>query len=490
MIDKSENKSDKLLKFITEFSVKIDQVNLDLKDIKSSMVTLQNTSSDQVNHVNAMLSTFESIAVSSESFEDEMARFQAHLGHSKATLTDSVSKIKAESLALNTMNHDLGETQVSVNQLGDVSREAQGMTNRIKKINAQTNLLALNASIEAARAGAHGRGFAVVADEIRKLSFETEGVAKALTDFMSAMIGQSEKINGELSKVVMQIDGISQNMVARMDAFKQIEEAFEQSERVSEAINGISGSIAKEVKTISAHNDAFKKGSDAMDLNIKAIHHYIQDEVREIESLANGVHALESVGFELAKAEKTDSNVIKIATSPYEPYIIYENDAFSGIDVEMIRKAFSASGYAVQFQLVPWDTSINMIKDKISNVLPTIGYREERLSYLTYSEPYRVQSEFCFYAHQEAHIQISTFEDLAKFKLGMVHGYNYFEKLRSDQRIEKVYFSRDEVLVKQLLNQHLDVIVMNQDVGDYLINKWDSDKLIVKMKYKIGRAHV
>jgi methyl-accepting chemotaxis protein len=359
------------------------------------------------------------------------------------------------------------------------------MTNRIKKINSQTNLLALNASIEAARAGTHGRGFAVVADEIRKLSFETEGVAKALTDFMSAMIGQSEKINVELSKVVTQIDGISQNMIDRMQAFKQIEEAFDQSERVSEAINGISGNIAKEIKNISAHNEAFKKGSDAMDLNIKAIHHYINDEVREIESLANGVHALESVGFELAKAEKQDSNVIKIATSPYEPYIVYENDTFSGIDVEMIRKAFSASGYAVQFQLVPWDTSVNMIKDKISNILPTIGYREDRLSYLTYSEPYRVQSEFCFYAHQESGNQISTFEDLVKFKLGMVHGYNYFEKLRSDQKIEKVYFSRDEVLIKQLLNQHLDVIVMNQDVGDYLIKKWDAGKKIIKMKYKV-----
>ncbi len=476
MIDKTENKSDKLLKFITEFSVKIDQVNLDLKDIKSSMVMLQNTSTEQVDHVNAMLSTFESIAVSSESFETEMSTLKSHLSHSKETLTESVSKIKTESGALKNMNQDLGETQTSVNQLGDISREAQGMTNRIKKINSQTNLLALNASIEAARAGAHGRGFAVVADEIRKLSFETEGVAKALTDFMSAMIGQSEKINGELSKVVTQIDGISQNMVARMDAFKQIEEAFEQSERVSEAINGISGNISKEIKNIAAHNEAFKKGSDTMDLNIKAIHHYINDEVREIESLANGVHALESVGFELAKTEKQDSNVIKIATSPYEPYIVYENDAFSGIDVEMIRKAFSASGYAVQFQLVPWDTSVNMIKDKISNILPTIGYREDRLSYLIYSEPYRVQSEFCFYTHKASHIQIARFEDLEKFKLGMVHGYNYFEKLRSDQRVEKVYFSRDEVLIKQLLNQHLDVIVMNQDVGDYLINKWQGAK--------------
>lgn len=226
MKNEATKKSERLLKFITEFSVKIDQMNLDLKDIKVNMASLHENSAMQVTNVDAMLSAFESIALSSDSFEREMSSLRSQLNDSKTILETSVDKMKDESDGLKHMNQNLGSTQKSVDQLNSISHEAQGMTNRIKKINSQTNLLALNASIEAARAGVHGRGFSVVADEIRKLSLETEGVTKGLTQFMSDMIGQSEKIKTELESAVLEIDEISRNMLARMDSFKRVDDAF------------------------------------------------------------------------------------------------------------------------------------------------------------------------------------------------------------------------------------------------------------------------
>ncbi|MDH8677998.1 methyl-accepting chemotaxis protein [Fusibacter bizertensis] len=485
MVSEGEKKSERLLKFITEFSVKIDQVNLDLNDIQSNIHTLQETSTCQVSNVQAMLSTFESIAISSESFERDMEGMKHELVDSKELLTLNVDKMVEEAKALKYMNQNLGTTKKNVDQLSEISHEAQSMTNRIKKINSQTNLLALNASIEAARAGNHGRGFSVVADEIRKLSLETEGVTKGLTKFMSDMIGQSEAITQELTKIVLEIDEISKNMLSGITAFQSVGDAFNHTEKVSDSIKAASNTISNEIKNVSQHSDAFQGLSIAMNETIKEIYGYINDEVREIESLARGIVDIEGVGFELAVSESKLSNVIKVATSPYEPYIIYENDQFSGKDIELIRQAFKNTAYNIEFQLVPWDTSINMIRDKISNILPTISYRTDRLNYLDYSEPYRTQSIYCFYAITDSKVNVSSYKDLLNYKIGLVKGYSYFEQLREDRKIEKAYFSRDEVLLKQLLKGHVDVIVMNKDVGDYLTEKIDKENKLVKMKFEV-----
>ena len=133
MVSEGEKKSERLLKFITEFSVKIDQVNLDLNDIQSNIHTLQETSTCQVSNVQAMLSTFESIAISSESFERDMEGMKHELVDSKELLTLNVDKMVEEAKALKYMNQNLGTTKKNVDQLSEISHEAQSMTNRIKR---------------------------------------------------------------------------------------------------------------------------------------------------------------------------------------------------------------------------------------------------------------------------------------------------------------------------------------------------------------------
>ena len=477
--------SEELLKFITTFSIKIDQMKMDLKDIESNVQSLRTISSDQMNEVASLMMAFEGIATSTEQFNIEMSKMRNALEQSHVVLDMSAKSIVEEITGLGSVNLALERTLNQVVGLSDLSSSAQGMLNKIKKINTQTNLLALNASIEAARAGVHGRGFSVVSDEIRKLSQETDDVTRYLLDYMLDMNQRSTGIRTDLSAVVKDIEGRSSEILEKIKRFDEVNLVFESVRKASDHVAETSQEINNKLGDVAQNGKQFKSSSQKIDETISNVNSFIEDEVREMEYLSKEVETLESIGFELAKSEQVDKRVIKVATSPYEPYIIHENGEFSGKDIDLIKKAFANSPFDIEFQLVPWETSIHMIKSKISSILPTISYREDRADYLIFSKPYRLSSTYAFYSLYDFPAHIYRYEDLSSFKIGLVDGYSYFEKIRLDRALNKMMFGRDELLLKQLSRGVIDLAIINEDVGDYLINKANLVKSVRKHTFKV-----
>lgn len=130
-----------------------------------------------------------------------------------------------------------------VQELGVQSNQITSIVNTIKEIADQTNLLALNAAIEAARAGEQGRGFAVVADEVRKLA---ERTALSTTE----IAGMVQKIqHGTQSAVDAMHEGVNQvssGVELANEAGESINRIREGAQRVTEVVNGISGSISEQ----------------------------------------------------------------------------------------------------------------------------------------------------------------------------------------------------------------------------------------------------
>lgn len=131
---------------------------------------------------------------------------------------------------------------VSINDLGNVAKQINMVTETITEISEQTNLLALNATIEAARAGEAGKGFAVVAGEIKDLAQQTSRATHNIKDKIS---GVQKSIEGTVNTI----------------------------EKITAIINSISGVISEVLSGAEAQSVTTKKMSGNINHATKGIEH-------------------------------------------------------------------------------------------------------------------------------------------------------------------------------------------------------------------------
>lgn len=178
-----------------------------------------------------------------------------------------------------------------VREMGTRSREIGRIIETIDDIADKTDMLALNAAVEAARAGEQGRGFAVVAEQVRKLSEDSKGATRDITNLIERVqttiqeaivaiedttteVNHGSRLTGDTTRALQEILLVaeeaasrtqdigeaashlqqkSEGLVAAMEAVSVVveentavaEEMASGSQQVMEAINSVAG-VAEE----------------------------------------------------------------------------------------------------------------------------------------------------------------------------------------------------------------------------------------------------
>lgn len=204
----------------------------------------QQLASEQVS--DAMTSMLENLS--------EVARYAGSAAQAAADADDSAKQGKVVvANTVESINELAGEVQhasVVIKQLESDAENVGSILDVIRSIAGQTNLLALNAAIEAARAGEQGRGFAVVADEVRTLASRTQdstseiqtvieklqAAARSAVDVMESGQNRAESSVEQAGQTGVSLEAITAKVESISQMNKQIADAAEEQQRVSDAI--------------------------------------------------------------------------------------------------------------------------------------------------------------------------------------------------------------------------------------------------------------
>jgi methyl-accepting chemotaxis protein len=185
------------------------------------------------------------IAAGAATQDNAVAKSGAHMEKMSGTISKIRQQATAAESQLETDEHKIDDTLVSVHSLvkglarlrgycdantqqlrtlSDPTRQIGTIVDTISDVAARTDLLALNASIESIRAGEHGRGFAVVADEIRKLAEQSAQAAKEIGVLSESLLSETNDSIAMFSKERTEIDtdaAMLEEMQQQLGSLKQ-----------------------------------------------------------------------------------------------------------------------------------------------------------------------------------------------------------------------------------------------------------------------------
>ena len=156
-----------------------EELAASMQEVNATMDQIAGGSHDILERVQKMNDSADSGNETVESIKSRAVVMQKETMESKNNALDVLREIGEE------LESAVAESK-SVDQINQ-------LTGNILNIASQTNLLALNASIEAARAGEAGKGFAVVAEEIRALAESSSKTANDIQDisrFVTAAVAK------------------------------------------------------------------------------------------------------------------------------------------------------------------------------------------------------------------------------------------------------------------------------------------------------------
>ncbi len=175
---------------IEEQASTISGIAATVTGISGGIAQVSSNTADQYESFVTLINSIKNLAV-------EIDTLKANSEEITSLFTSVITIVKNSEGAITLIDRNSSE-------LLESSRKLSSVMEILGEIFDKIQLLALNASIEAARAGEHGKGFAVVAHEVNKLSDQSVGSLKEITDLIQYNNQMStESMNSIASTVSM-----------------------------------------------------------------------------------------------------------------------------------------------------------------------------------------------------------------------------------------------------------------------------------------------
>jgi methyl-accepting chemotaxis protein len=249
-------------------------------------------------------------AVETSAATEQMAIGVSQIAERSQTVShlmqETVSSAEAGSSELERVMNQMDRIRQSVERSGSVvaalekdSDEIGNILLVMNEISSRTNLLALNASIEASRAGENGRGFAVVAGEIRKLAEQSQASSERITELIEHIQGSIMQIVDSMQQEKEEVQFGKQVMERMATVFREI---FERAQAVNDQVinvSAISQQISAGTEQVSSSISEVAGIARKFAENSQAIATGANEQLQSMERIADGTQGIKQLTREL-----------------------------------------------------------------------------------------------------------------------------------------------------------------------------------------------
>ncbi len=217
-----------------------EQVAQSVTSSAGAVVEQQALINDAMDAINVATHSIETLTKTSDLVASMVGKAMGEANAGTEAVEASVAQIISVEKIVN-------DSALTVDKLGERSKEIGQIVESISGIAEQTNLLALNAAIEAARAGEHGRGFAVVSEEVRKLAEESQEASQKIATLIGEIQAETTNAVDSMQKGNAAVRAGTQSVERLRSTFDSIKDASKKVE--TEARNMVNELKAVETAT-------------------------------------------------------------------------------------------------------------------------------------------------------------------------------------------------------------------------------------------------
>jgi len=168
----------------------------------------------------------------------------------------------------------------------------------------------------------------------------------------------------------------------------------------------------------------------------------------------------------LALNSQAKDKLFHLAAGVYPPYTIEDGD-IKGLNVEIIQAAFSAVGYQVKIELLPFTRAMHYAKNGKTDGL-IIWHNKEREQWFHFSSVIS-QSDLVFYKFKRLKFDFNSLQSLMPYSIGTVANYAYSSTFLDADYLQKDVVGTDRQNINKLILGRIDVALIDIRMANYLI---------------------
>lgn len=164
-----------------------------------------------------------------------------------------------------------------------------------------------------------------------------------------------------------------------------------------------------------------------------------------------------------------------IAFDDYPPYHYWVGVMPRGLNIELLDEAFRRMGQKHRYERRTWKRSLYGLKHGEITAL-CAGFRtREREKFAIYPHQYLSLETNWVIGRKGSGVKVGSLKDLHRLTVGVVGGYHYDREFDAMQGLDKQESTTDELLLRKLVNNRVDVMVGNGLVMRYLAGRVEVD---------------